>query len=50
MNSSEKLAKMLLGVVADKAVKSSVKSANTACAVWQYQPKETDKMKKLRKF
>lgn len=32
------------------AVKTAVKSANTACVVWQYQPSETDKIKKMRKF
>ncbi len=50
MKPGEKITKMLLEVIADKAVKSSVKSANSACMLWQNQPKETDKIKKLRKF
>lgn len=50
MKISGKVTKKLLEVVADKAVKSSVKSANSACMLWQNQPKETDKIKKLRKF
>lgn len=50
MKLSEKLTNKLLGVVADKAVKSSVKTANSACIIWRHQPKETDKIKNLRKF
>lgn len=40
----------LLKTVAGSAIKSSKHTANTACIVWQYQPKNTDKLKKLRKF
>ncbi len=29
---------------------SAVKSANSACLSWQHQPKESEKIKKLRKF
>lgn len=33
-----------------KSETSAVKSANSACFSWQYQPKESEKIKKLRKF
>ncbi len=50
MNICEKAKKTMLCATAKKSVASSVKSANTACALWQYQPKESEKIKKLRKF
>lgn len=50
MKLGDKAAKKLLGMIADKAARSSVKTANSACALWQHQPKETDKIKNLRKF
>ncbi len=50
MNICKNAKKALLSAVAKKSVSSSVKSANTACAVWQYQPKASEKIKKLRKF
>lgn len=42
--------KKSLRLISRCAVKSAVKSANTACLVYQYQPKESEKIKKLRKF
>ena len=42
--------KISLKVISRCAVKSAVKSANTACLVYQYQPKTSEKIKKLRKF
>ncbi len=46
MNDKKKAKKML----SRYAVKTAVKSANTACFVYQYQPKTSDKIRKLRKF
>lgn len=42
--------KISLKVISRFATKSAVKSANTACLVYQYQPKTSEKIKKLRKF
>lgn len=42
--------KLVLKSVANEAVKSTKHSVNTACLLWQYQPKETNKLKKMRKF
>lgn len=50
MNVLKKAKKAVLGFTSKKSVALSTKSANTACAVWQYQPKESEKLKKLRKF
>lgn len=50
MNICENAKKAMLSAAAKKSVASSVKSANTACIIWQYQPKESEKIKKLRKF
>lgn len=48
--SVDKKAKMPLKALSKTATKSIVKSANTACCCWQNQPKESEKIKKLRKF
>lgn len=37
-------------VIAEIARKSAKVEANTACPLWNYQPKEPDELKKLRKF
>ena len=37
-------------VIAKLAKRTAIKSANTACALYFYQPKETEKIKGLRKF
>lgn len=37
-------------VIAKIAKKSASIEANTACPLWNYQPKEPDELKKLRKF
>lgn len=50
MNIGEKAKKAILSAVAKKSVRSAVRSANTACVLWQYQPKESAKIKNLRKF
>lgn len=50
MKISEKAKKAILSAVSKKSVSAAVKSANTACMVWQYQPKESEKIKNLRKF
>ena len=42
--------KKILNVVTDKAVKSSEQAVNSSCILWQHQPKESEKIKKLRKF
>lgn len=39
-----------LKAVTDTASKSSERAANSSCILWQYQPKVSDKIKKLRKF
>lgn len=46
----EKKAKIPLKVLSRSASKAMIKSANTACFCWQNQPKESEKIKKLRKF
>lgn len=46
----EKKAKVSLKALSKTATRSIVKSANTTCFCWQSQPKESDKIKKLRKF
>ncbi len=46
----EKKAKMSLRALSKTAVRSTVKSANSSCFYWQSQPKESEKIKKLRKF
>ena len=33
-----------------KSEQSAVKSANSTCLSWQYQPKTSEAIKKLRKF
>lgn len=40
----------VLKAVEKTAVKSTETSANSACYFWQYQPKESAKVKKMRKF
>ncbi len=47
---AEKKAKVSLKALSKTATKSIVKSANTTCCCWQSQPKESEKIKKLRKF
>lgn len=46
----EKRTKMSLKVLSKTAARSTVKSANSSCFCWQSQPKESEKIKKLRKF
>ena len=50
MKVNELAKKAMLCTTAKKAVSASVKSANTACMLWLYQPKMPDKVKKMRKF
>lgn len=50
MNILKKAKKAVLSIASKKSMDLSVKSANTACPIWQYQPKESEKLKKLRKF
>lgn len=50
MKVNENAKKTFLSIVARKAVHSSVKSANTTCAAFQYQTKSSEAVKKLRKF
>ena len=50
MNVKSNLKRVLLGMIVTNAVGSSIQIANAACAVFQYQPTETKKIKKLRKF
>ena len=46
----ENKAKVSLKALSKTAVKAMVKSANSSCYCWQCQPKESEKIKKLRKF
>jgi cyclic lactone autoinducer peptide len=41
---------IVLSVISKIALRESIKSANTTCAVFSYQPKMTNEIKKLRKF
>lgn len=50
MKLSKSLKNGLLVVIKKAAENSAEKGANTTCLIWQNQPKETDKIKKLRKF
>ena len=47
---TEKKAKVSLKALSKTATRTIVKSANTTCCCWQNQPKESEKIKKLRKF
>lgn len=47
---NKKIMQTSLKTVSKLATKSTVKSANTACFLIQHQPKESEKIKKLRKF
>ncbi len=47
---NKKRTRKSLEVLSMSATKSTVKTANSACFLWQYQPKESEKIKKLRKF
>lgn len=42
--------KSVMNAVKNVATRAAVKSANSACVWWHYQPKQTDAIKKLRKF
>lgn len=44
------ISKNIKKVVAKIAKKSASMEANTACPLWNYQPKEPIELKKLRKF
>ena len=46
----ENKAKASLKVLSKTAARATVKSANSSCYYWQSQPKESEKIKKLRKF
>ena len=46
----EKKAKVSLKAISKTAARTTVKSANSSCYLWQHQPKESEKIKKLRKF
>lgn len=41
---------LVASVIAKSAKSSAVKSANSVCGLYFYQPKEPQKVKKLRKF
>lgn len=42
--------KRIIKAVTDTAIKSSERAVNSSCILWQYQPKTSEKLKKLRKF
>ena len=50
MNVKSNLKRVLLGMMVTNAIGSSVQIANTACAVFQCQSEESEKIKKLRKL
>lgn len=45
-----KSAKKALKAISRSAVKFTEKSVNSSCLLWRFQPKESEKVKKLRKF
>lgn len=47
---NKKFEKESLKLLSRLAVKSTEKLSNTACVLIQYQPKESEKIKKMRKF
>jgi len=46
----KKATKTVLKNVSRTAMKLAEKSANSSCHLWRFQPKESEKIKKLRKF
>ncbi len=46
----KKATKAVLKNVSRAAMKFAVKSVNSSCHLWRFQPKESEKIKKLRKF
>ena len=42
--------KNVLRAISHTAVRFTEKSANSSCYLWRFQPKESEKIKKLRKF
>ncbi|MCH5193363.1 MAG: cyclic lactone autoinducer peptide [Oscillospiraceae bacterium] len=42
--------KKALEVLSNAAMKSTEKAANSSCHFWQYQAKESEKIKNMRKF
>ena len=50
MKTKGNIKKAVMKVLAGAAYNSAVNDANTACIFWQYQPKASAKVKKLRKF
>lgn len=49
-NAMQKITRTIKKAVADMAKKSASMEANTACPCMNYQPKEPQAVKKLRKF
>ncbi len=45
-----KSAQNALKAISRTAVRFTEKSANSSCLLWRFQPKESEKIKKLRKF
>lgn len=50
MQRKEKVVKKVEKTIAKMAKLSACMEANTACPCWNYQPKEPQNVKKLRKF
>ena len=50
MKFAETAKKCVSNSLIKKSESSAVKSANSACFSWLYQPKESEKIKKMRKF
>lgn len=49
-NNMSTVKKGVMNTVKNIATRAAVKSANSACVWWHYQPKQTDAIKELRKF
>ncbi len=50
MKKNSTVKSFMLKAVEKTAVKSTESTANSACFLWQYQPKESANVKKMRKF
>ncbi len=50
MKFAEKVQKCVSHAMIKKSESYAIKNANSACMSWLYQPKESENIKKLRKF
>ena len=50
MKFAEKVQKCVSHSLIKESVNHAIKNTNSACLFWLYQPKESENIKKLRKF